>query len=62
MSCKTGESGKDRIANLAIASVAKDVQNIKSDSEDSKSWGNLFIEGVKNWDNIVTILGGGKKT
>lgn len=58
MSWKTGESGKDRIANLAIASVQKDVANIKIDGENSKSWGTLFIEGVKNWDTIKGIIGG----
>jgi hypothetical protein len=57
MSWKTGESGKDRIANLAIASIAKDVQNIKTDGENSKAWGTLFIEGVKNWDTIKNIIG-----
>jgi hypothetical protein len=58
MSWKTGESGKDRIANLAIASVQKDVANIKADADSSASWGKLFIEGVKNWDTISKIIGG----
>jgi hypothetical protein len=58
MSWKTGESGKDRIVNLAIASIARDVQNIKSDSENSSAWGKLFIEGVKNWDTLKNIISG----
>ena len=47
-SWKTGESAKDRISNLVIASIQKDVANIKADSEDSASWGKAFIEVTKN--------------
>jgi hypothetical protein len=47
-SWKTGESSKDRISNLAIASIQKDVANIKADSEDSKAAGSFFTEVAKN--------------
>jgi hypothetical protein len=55
-SWKTGESEKDRIANMAIAAIQKDVANIKVDSENSKVLGNLLVEGIKNWDTIKTIF------
>jgi isopenicillin N synthase-like dioxygenase len=57
MSWKTGESGKDRIANLAIASITKDVANIKADSDNSAAWGKLLIEGLKNWDTVKKVIG-----
>jgi len=47
-SWKTGESGKDRITNLAIASIQKDVANIKADAESSSALGSFFGEVVKN--------------
>lgn len=56
MSWKTGESEKDRIANMAIAAIQKDVANIKVDSDNSKVLGNLLVEGIKNWDTIKTIF------
>ena len=56
MSWKTGEGGKDRIANLAIASITKDVANIKADSDNSAAWGKLLIETVKNWDDVKKIF------
>jgi hypothetical protein len=56
MSWKTGESGKDRIANLAIASITKDVANIKADSDNSAAWGKLLIEGLKNWDTLKSLI------
>jgi vacuolar-type H+-ATPase subunit H len=56
MSWKTGESEKDRITNIAIASVQKDVANIKADSDTSQSLGKLAVEAVKNWDTIKSIL------
>jgi hypothetical protein len=49
MSWKTGESAKDRVVNLAIASVQKDVANIKIDADNNKAWGTLLIEAIKNW-------------
>lgn len=55
-SWKTGENEKDRIANLAIAAIQKDVANIKVDSENSKVLGNLLVEGIKNWDTIASIF------
>lgn len=56
-SWKTGENEKDRIANLAIAAIQKDVANIKVDSENSKVLGNLLVEGIKNWDTIASFFG-----
>jgi hypothetical protein len=56
MSWKTGESGKDRIANLAIASIQKDVANIKADGDSSAAWGKLLIEGLKNWDTLKSLI------
>lgn len=49
MSWKSGESEKDRITNIAIASVQKDVAGIKADAEDSKSTGAFIIEMIKLW-------------
>jgi hypothetical protein len=49
-SWKTGESDKDRITNLAIASIQKDVANIKADADSSSSLGeNLVKLGVAIW-------------
>jgi len=49
-SWKTGESAKDRIANLAVASIQKDVANIKADADSSSSLGeNLVKLGVAIW-------------
>jgi hypothetical protein len=59
MSWKTGESGKDRMTNIAIASMTKDVAGINADAAESASWGKLLIEGVKNWDTIKNIIGFG---
>lgn len=47
-SWKTGESTKDRISNLAIASIQKDVANIKADGDNSKAIGSFFTEVAKN--------------
>ncbi len=47
-SWKTGESTKDRFTNLAIASVQKDVANIKADSESSSALGRFATEIAKN--------------
>ena len=50
MAWKTGEQAKDRITNLAIASVQKDVANIRADSEDSSALGAFVTEMIKLWD------------
>ena len=47
-SWKTGESDKDRISNLAVASIQKDVANIKADGETSNAIGGFFVEAAKN--------------
>jgi hypothetical protein len=47
-SWKTGENNSDRITNLAIASIQKDVANIKADSDNNKAAGSFFIEAAKN--------------
>ena len=47
-SWKTGESAKDRITNLAIASIQKDVENIKADSASSTALGRFATEIAKN--------------
>lgn len=47
-SWKTGESAKDRVSNLAIASIQKDVQAMKTDSESSKALGSFATEVLKN--------------
>jgi hypothetical protein len=49
-SWKTGESAKDRMSNLAVASIQKDVANIKADADDSNSLGeNLVKLGIAIW-------------
>jgi hypothetical protein len=48
MSFKTGESTKDRITNLAIASIQKDVANIEADAEESSALGRFATEIAKN--------------
>jgi hypothetical protein len=56
MSWKTGEQEKDRVTNIAIASINKNAAtsaaNIKADAESSASWGKLAFEVVKNWDTV----------
>ncbi len=47
-SWKTGENDKERITNLAIASIQLDVAEIKADSEYSNAVGSFFTEAVKN--------------
>jgi hypothetical protein len=43
-SWKTGESEKDRITNLAVASITKDVANINADAESSSAFGENLVK------------------
>lgn len=60
MSWKTGESEKDRISSIAIATISananKTAAQIKADAESSSSWGRLALETVKNWDSVKSVF------
>jgi hypothetical protein len=53
MSWKTGESEKDRIKDIAVATISKDAKEIEADAKSSASWGNLAYKVVSNWDSIL---------
>jgi hypothetical protein len=61
MSWKTGEQEKDRITNIAVATITKNAAvtaaGVTADAASSAAWGKLAFEAVKNWDTISDVLG-----
>lgn len=60
MSWKTGEQEKDRVTNIAVATITKSATTsaaeIKADAESSASWGQLAFKVVENWDTVKKIF------
>jgi translation initiation factor 1 (eIF-1/SUI1) len=56
MSWKTGEQEKDRVTNIAVASITKSAAasaaQITADAASSAAWGNLAFKTVTNWDSV----------
>jgi hypothetical protein len=56
MSWKTGEQEKDRITNIAVATITKNASvaaaSIKADADSSAAWGSLALKAVENWDKV----------
>ena len=56
MSWKTGEQEKDRVTNIAVASITKSAAataaQITADSKSSADWGALAFKTVENWDKV----------
>lgn len=61
MSWKTGEQEKDRVTNIAVASITKSAAataaQITADSASSAAWGNLAFKTVTNWDSVKSFAG-----
>lgn len=55
-SWKTGEQEKDRITNIAVATITKNASvaaaGITADANSSAAWGNLAFKAVENWDKV----------
>lgn len=60
MSWKTGEQEKDRVTNIAVASITKSAAasaaQITTDASSSAAWGTLALNVVKNWDTIKSVI------
>lgn len=56
MSWKTGEQEKDRITNIAVATITKNAAvsaaGITADANSSAAWGSLALKAVENWDKV----------
>lgn len=56
MSWKTGEQEKDRITNIAVATITKNASvaaaGVTADAASSAAWGNLAFKAVENWDKV----------
>jgi hypothetical protein len=56
MSWKTGEQEKDRVTNIAVATITKSAAasaaQITADAKSSSDWGTLAFKAVENWDKI----------
>lgn len=60
MSWKTGEQEKDRVTNIAVASITKSAAataaQITADAASSAAWGNLAFKTVTNWDSVKSFV------
>jgi hypothetical protein len=60
MSWKTGEQEKDRVTNIAVASITKSAAataaQITADASSSAAWGALALKAVTNWDTIKSVI------
>jgi hypothetical protein len=60
MSWKTGEQEKDRITNIAVASITKSsaasAAQITADGASSAAWGALAFKAVENWDKVKSVV------
>jgi hypothetical protein len=61
MSWKTGEQEKDRIANIAVATITKSAAasaaQITADASSSAALGTLALNVIKNWDTVKDFVG-----
>lgn len=59
MSWKTGEQEKDRVTNIAVASITKSAAasaaQITADANSSAAWGSLAFKAVENWDKVESF-------
>jgi hypothetical protein len=60
MSWKTGEQEKDRVTNIAVASITKSAAasaaQITADGASSAAWGSLAFKAIENWNTIKGIF------
>lgn len=59
MSWKTGEQEKDRITNIAVATITKNAAvaaaGVTADAASSAALGTLAVNVVKNWDSVKSV-------
>ena len=59
MSWKTGEQEKDRVTNIAVASITKSAASsaaqITADATSNAAWGALAFKAVENWDKVKSV-------
>jgi hypothetical protein len=48
-SFKAGEGEKDRIKDIAVASITRSAANATADAATSAAWGKLAFEIIKDW-------------
>ncbi len=59
MSWKTGEQEKDRVTNIAVATITKNAAvaaaGVTADAASSAALGTLAVNVVKNWDSVKSV-------
>lgn len=59
-SWKTGEQEKDRVGNIAVATItrsaASSATQITADAASNAAWGKLAFDVVKNWDSVTDFF------